>query len=394
MPEMIGRDLRTRVLRRVVAERGLIVSLDAVSPDAVEGDGESEGILAAGLVDLQVNGVAGFDVNAAEVSVATVEGMVEAMLARGVTCFLPTLITASEEFLCHALSVISEARQLSARTAAAIPCVHLEGPHISARDGYRGAHPAAAVRPPSIAEFERWQAASGGLVGMVTLSPHQPEARAYIEHLVARGVHVSLGHTHSTPQEIAAAVAAGAKLSTHLGNGIAQEIPRHANPLWAQLVEDRLTATVIADGQHLPPEMLRAFTRAKGLERMVLVSDSVALAGMPPGRYTTAVGGDVELREDGRLCLPGTDLLAGSTASLLDCIPRMAAAAGIPLAEAFAMATEHPGRFVGNRGRLEVGLPADVVRFHLGASGAIEHDEVWLRGEAVWKRDAGRGRKS
>ncbi len=216
---------------------------------------------------------------------------------------------------------------------------------------------------------------------MVTLSPHYPESVEYIAHLTKRGVHVALGHTHAGPEEIRRAVNAGARLSTHLGNGIAGEIPRHRNPIWSQLADDRLTATVIADGHHLPEEMLRVTLRAKGLGRVVLVSDAVALAGMTPGIFETPVGGRVELRADGRLFVLGTELLAGSTATLADCIGNMVLLTETSLADALAMATVQPGRFAGGRSELKVGSFADVVRFRW--NGRIELVDVWLRGEHV-----------
>jgi N-acetylglucosamine-6-phosphate deacetylase len=229
-------------------------------------------------------------VNARQLTPETVTDLVDAMLSRGVTCFAPTIITAPEDRICSALSMIAEARRSQPRVAACIPFVHLEGPHISPLDGYRRAHPANAVRPPSIAKFERWQHAAGGHVGMVTLSPHFSESNAYIAAVVEQGVHVAIGHTHSSPEQVQCAVDAGARLSTHLGNGIAPEIPRHRNPIWSQLADDRLTATFIADGHHLPPDVLKAMLRAKGVKRSMLVSDSVALADMPAGVYASPWG--------------------------------------------------------------------------------------------------------
>jgi N-acetylglucosamine-6-phosphate deacetylase len=328
-----------------------------------------------------VNGHAGFDVNAEQTSTAILSGLADAMLAHGVTCFAPTIITAPEEEICGRLKVIAEARSLDLKLAACMPFVHVEGPHISPLDGYRGAHPAHSVRPPSIAEFDRWQDSAGGIVGMVTLSPHFSESPEYIAALVRRGVHVAIGHTHASPEQIASAVNAGARLSTHLGNGIAQEISRHRNPLWSQLADDRLTATFIADGQHLPQDVLRVMLRTKGVGRSVLVSDSVALAGMPAGTYTTPVGGRVELRPNGRLCIIGSELLAGSTASLAQCIGHVVRMTEIPLKDAIIMATTNPGRFAGGRGRLAIGSRADLVRFRW--NGEVSIEDVWLGGQRV-----------
>ncbi len=175
----------------VTVEDGFVARIEETKSD-------TDLYLSAGFVDLQVNGCAGFDLNAERISTETVIGLVDAMLANGVTCFAPTLITAPEEAICTRLKIIAEARSLHSRIAACVPFVHVEGPHISPLDGYRGAHPAADVRPPSIAEFDRWQDAAGGIVGMVTLSPHFSESVEYIATLVKRGVHVAIGHTHAS----------------------------------------------------------------------------------------------------------------------------------------------------------------------------------------------------
>ena len=340
--------------------------------------------LSPGLIDLQVNGVAGLDVNSPELTPEIIVQLVDAMISRGVTCFAPTIITAPEEAICHALFVIAEARRRNARVASCIPFVHVEGPHISPLDGYRGAHPSAAVRPPSIAEFQRWQTAAEGCVGMVTLSPHFRETNAYVAALVMQGVHVAIGHTHANAEEIGSAVAAGACLSTHLGNGIPSTIPRHCNPIWPQLADERLTASFISDGHHLLPSALKAMLRAKGLSSSILVSDSVALAGMPPGTYDTPVGGRVEMRADGRLCVAGTELLAGATASLAECIGHLVRVTDIPLHEVLRMATVNPGKFVGGRGGLKAGARADIVRFRWQDAMLIE--DVWLAGKPAYAR--------
>ena len=375
MTEITGRDPRSGHTLRVLTEAGMVAQVEEIAE-------HTDLYLSAGLVDLQVNGFAGSDMNAADLCADTVLAMVNALLANGVTCIAPTLITADENSICNALKTIAHARKLHAKASECIPYVHVEGPHISALDGYRGAHPREHVRPPSIAEFERWQKVSGGIVGLVTMSPHYENSEEYIAHLVSRGVHVAIGHTHATPEQIFHAVDAGARLSTHLGNGIAAEIPRHRNAIWSQLSDQRLTATVIADGHHLPPEVLQVILRAKGEERSVLISDAVALAGMPAGTYDTPVGGHVELHADGRLCLRGTNFLAGSTTTLRQSVGNIVRVTGKSLADALAMATLNPGRFAGGRGTLEVGSRADLVRFRW--SDEMDIEDVWLKGERVY----------
>jgi N-acetylglucosamine-6-phosphate deacetylase len=280
-----------------------------------------------------------------------------------VTTVAPTIITASEERIVAALRAVAAARAADPMVANAVPFVHVEGPFLSNQDGPRGAHPVEHIREADIEEFHRWQSACGGLVGMVTLSPHSAAALRFISEAVKRGVRCAIGHTHATPEQVVRAVDVGADFSTHLGNGAHAELPRHPNYIWSQLAEDRLTAGFIADGHHLPADTFRAMLRAKGVARAFLVSDATALAGMPPGHYRTAVGGEVELSETGRLSVVGTPFLAGAARSLADGVACAVDMAGLTLATALQLATGNPGQIVGDRGALRPGRRADLISF-------------------------------
>lgn len=359
----------------ITLENGIIQAISDGSPD-------EDAWLSPGLIDLQVNGYGGDDVNLDKPDPEGIIALTMKMIATGVTTYLPTIITASEAHIVAALQAIAEARQRSEFVAAAVPYVHVEGPYISPTDGPRGAHRLEHVRPPNLAEFDRWQDASGGLVGMVTLSPHFAEAEEYIAKLSSRGIHIAIGHTDASPDAICRAVKAGARISTHLGNGIAGMIPRHTNVLWAQLAEDSLMATMIADGHHLPDDMLKVMIRAKGIAGTILVSDAVAVAGMPPGIYETPVGGKVELHANGRLSLAGTEFLAGAALPLKDGVAHAVSTLGISLSESLKMATENPGRFVGGIGVLRVGSPADLIRFTMENGGrTLRIEKVIARGK-------------
>ncbi len=319
--------------------------------------------LSAGLVDLQVNGYAGLDLNDGALEPQAVIALSERLAREGTTTYAPTLITASEASLLAAMRAIAEARRTSGLVREMVPFIHVEGPSISPEDGPRGAHPLEHVRPPSLAEFARWQEASEGLVGLVTLCPSYPEAPQYIEQLSRDGVVVSIGHTAATPAQVHAAADAGVRLSTHLGNGAAAMLPRHPNFIWAQLADDRLTASFIADGHHLPADTIRAMLRAKGLDRAILVSDAAALGGMPPGIYDAPIGGRVEVSAEGRLGIAGTSYLAGAGHLLTQNVVQVMRMAGLTLAEALRLATSNPGALAGGRGRLEPGARADLIRF-------------------------------
>ena len=304
-------------------------------------------MITPGLVDLQVNGYAGHDVNADDVSIDTLAALTRALWEQGVTTYLPTVITASEEKILHVLAVIAAARRSDPLLAHSIAGIHVEGPSIAAEDGPRGAHDARHLRDPDLAELERWQRAADGALRVLTLAPERCGAPDYIRAATTQGLRVSIGHCTPTPQQVRTAVQAGASLSTHLGNGTHQLLPRHPNHLWTQLAEDRLTAMLIADGHHLPADTLTAMIRAKGPQRCVLTSDSAALAGMPPGRYTTPVGGEVEVGEDGRLQLAGTSLLAGSGASLRDCLDWATGHLPVAPEQLLAMASSIPAALLG-----------------------------------------------
>lgn len=375
---------RTTIIGRDPASgAGIAVELDAGRIAAIQPASAPAGAwLSAGLVDLQVNGYGGLDLNAPGLTAEMVADLVATLARLGTTTFLPTLITASEAQITTALRTIAEARRRFSAVAHAVPGVHVEGPSISPQDGPRGAHPAEHVRAPDLAEFERWQAAGDGLVKLVTFAPEHSGAPDYIRALTAQGVVVALGHSAATPDQIRAAVDAGARLSTHLGNGVAATLPRHPNLLWTQLADDRLTASFIADGHHLSADAFRAMLRAKGRDRAILVSDSVALAGQPPGRYRQPVGGDVEISADGRIGVAGTPYLAGAGLPLAADLARATAMAGLTAQEALPLVTENPGRLLGMRGRLAIGEPADLVLWRAEGD-TLAVDTVWVAGQEV-----------
>lgn len=307
--------------------------------------GDDDMILAPPLFDIQVNGAAGVDLQAPDLSVDHVKTLSDSLLRYGVLRWIPTLVTDAPEALAQRCRVLARAMD-DAGTGRHIPGIHLEGPHISAEDGTRGAHPRAHVCPPDLQLFNRLNRAAAGRIVYVTLAPEARGAARFIRSVCSKGVVVGLGHHEAQEKRITAAVDAGARLCTHLGNGMAPMIHRHRNALWPQLAEDRLYASVIADLEHVPPAMLRVVARAKGAERLILVSDSVFLAGMKPGRYTM-FGSEVELKRSGRVCLAGTELLAGSSLMLLDGVWNLYRHTDLSLGQAFTAASTNPARLLG-----------------------------------------------
>ena len=219
----------------------------------------------------------------------------------------------------------------------------------TAEDGPRGAHPLQHVRDADIGEFDRLQAAAGGRIRLLTLAAESPGAPELIRHCRDQGVIVALGHMAANTDQIAAAVEAGAQLSTHLGNGAHGQLRRHPNYLWDQLAEDRLTASIIADGWHLPPAVLKSFLRCKTPDRMLLTCDVSGFGGCAPGVYAEGDVG-VEVLADGRIVVAGQrQFLAGSGATTGDCVVHMAAATELTLAETVHLATTAPARLFNER---------------------------------------------
>lgn len=356
---LTGRELATGQAITVDVDQGRIRRVSP-APDSADLPW-----IAPGLVDLQVNGYQGIDLNDGQVTVETVRLLCGALRRVGVTRFLPTLVTAAPEALRAAMRVIASAVTSDPLCAAMIAGIHLEGPFISPEDGARGAHPLAHVRAPDWALFGQWQAAAGGLIRMVTLSPEWPEAPEFIAQCRASGIIPAIGHTAAAPEQIRAAVAAGAQLSTHFGNGAHAVLPRHPNYLWEQLAADDLWSAVIGDGFHLPESVLKVVMRVKGA-RALLVSDTVALAGMPPGEYANQVGGRVVLEESGRLHLASDPrLLAGSALPLIAGITHLVRSGLATLETAWAMASTRPRALLGlPEPRIAVGEPAELVQFH------------------------------
>ncbi len=298
-------------------------------------------VFGPGFFDLQCNGYAGVDFTHPATLPAEIANAIRAMWKRGCTHVLPTLITASISQLVDSFNRMNEAIEADEEVRRSVPGFHLEGPFISGVDGARGAHPAEHVLAPDPRLWRRLQTAARGRIRLVTLAPETEGAVPFIRQLREEGIVVALGHTMATREQIVAAVEAGAVLSTHLGNGCPQQLHRHQNPLFAQLGERHLDASLIADGIHLPPEVFRAFWDAKGPGKTLLITDAMAAADAPPGRYSLGsllveVGADRIVRH------PGTAQLAGSALTMDAAVSNAMAMTGAPLHDAWESASKRP----------------------------------------------------
>jgi N-acetylglucosamine-6-phosphate deacetylase len=334
--------------------------IEKVAPAAPQ---REAGWIAPAFFDLQINGCDRISFNSPELSIENVRHVVAACRKHGIAEFFPTLVTNSFEALAHGFMTLARARDSEPALARGLPGYHLEGPYISAEDGPRGAHPKAHVRPPDWDEFRRWQVAAGGRIKLVTLSPEYDNALKFIEQLVAAGVTVAIGHTAASGARIRDAAAAGARLSTHLGNGSHAMLPRHDNYIWEQLACDDLNASIIADGHHLPPAVIKTILRVKTPARTILTCDAGSLAGCPPGRYSDW-GGEFEVLPEGKIVLPNTPYLAGSWAFTDHCVAHLLKLGLVSLGDAIDMAGARPRELLKLPPRgLNAGDPADLILF-------------------------------
>ena len=336
----------------------------------------SESWRSAGWIDIQVNGYAGVDLNADNVTTHDLENLTQRLHREGVARWFPTVITAAPTHMTSCLRRIAAARRESPLVARAVLGIHLEGPFLSDDPGARGAHPADHVKDPDDDLYSRFQDAADGLIRIVTLAPERTGAAAFTQRRVDEGLIVAIGHSNASVDAIREVVDAGATLSTHLGNGAPALLPRHPNVIWEQLAEDRLTASAIFDGHHLSKSVMQVLAKTKGPDHLILTSDAVALGGQPPGVYSGQVGGEVELHPSGKLTMVGTPYLAGSASSLREAMQVAIHEVGISPADALRFVAYNPASLVGHAGNDHTTM---TVR-----DGEVHIDEVVIEGEVAY----------
>lgn len=346
----------------VVARLGLRAAVEVPAAAAVEALG-NDTWLCPGFVDLQVNGGGGADVMSGAEAVAAAG---RAHLARGVTAWCPTVITAPRERLLRAIEDVASAVERAERTdPAGLPAclgIHVEGPFLAL--GARGVHDAMALRDPDLAEVDAWQAAAGGRVRLVTLAPELDGGLEAVRGLVARGIAVSIGHTEATTGVVRAAADAGARLVTHLFNAMRPLHHREVGPIGIAFLDERLHPAVIADGLHVGADALRLFHRLVGTGeaagtgraggagssglgtggRGFLVTDAASPAGLPPfmrGPFTLGLA--PVAYESGRVT-DAAGRLAGSALTMDVAVATYAQLAGASAEAALQMATGGPAR--------------------------------------------------
>jgi N-acetylglucosamine-6-phosphate deacetylase len=320
-----------------------------------------DAIISPGFIDLHVHGGGGHDVM--EDDAAALPAVEINLACHGVTGYFPTTVTAPLDPTLRALERLGKAVESAAndprpKSQRARPLgIHLEGPFIS--HARRGVHPPADLLPPRLETFEKFWEASRGQIKVMTIAPELEGAPELIAEASRLGVCVSLGHSDATFAEAERGIAAGARHATHTFNAMRPLGHRDPGILGAALVDDRLTADVIADGIHLDPVILQLFLRAKGPERAVLITDAIAATSMPDGQYRL---GSLEVQvQNGRCTSNGQ--LAGSVLTMDRAIQNVAKIQEWDLRKAVQLATANPARVVGQarRGRLAAGMAADLV---------------------------------
>jgi N-acetylglucosamine-6-phosphate deacetylase len=346
---------------------------------------EQDLILGPGFTDIQVNGYGGIDYNEIQSEPMNLAEISRLLYKEGVTTHFPTIITNDPKQISQLILQIVSLRKSDEFSRMSIEGLHIEGPFISPMDGPRGAHPKEFVRAPDWSLVQKWQNESKGLIKMITLSPEWENTVPFVERCMEHGILVSIGHTNASHQQILDAVNAGASLSTHLGNGTHPILARHPNYIWSQLSQDELGASIIADGFHLPAEVIQVFQKVKK-ENLILVSDSVSLSGMPAGDYTLHIGGEVTLTPEGKLHLKSNpSILAGSASNIRSGISFLIKNKLASLTEAWEMASVRSEKLVNPGHHLfKEGSIADLIVCRTQENGELEVLKTIKHGREVY----------
>lgn len=349
-------------------------------------EGVPEVFIAPGFFDNQVNGFAGvtFALGGGELTLDGVKKATKELWKYGVTTYMPTTTTNSRELLLKNLAVLEKARN-DTSLYGSIAGFHMEGPYISPDDGYRGAHPKQFVRLPDWDEFMRFNEAANHHILQVTVAPEMKGALDFISDCSRNGIIVALGH-HNAPAEIVtAAINRGAKIATHMGNGAANIVNRHKNPFWSQLADDRLNISIICDGFHLPPEVVKAFYKTKSVDKTILTSDVTSYGSLPTGKYISEEGDSIEITNEGKLWNIDQNGLYGSASPLSTGVGNVMKFTGCSIADAIQMASTNPANLynLSDRGNLEPGMRADIVIFSLDDY-KIKIHKTWVKGNLVY----------
>ncbi len=368
----------------VTFENGRITEVlcgsDSASADKrIDGGGA---YLSAGFIDIHVHGGGGYDFM--DGTEAAFRGAMAAHMTHGTTAIVPTTLCADEKELSEVFEV---SRRIRAAADPSLPealGLHLEGPFVD--PAMAGAQDPQYIKVPSDMSWRRIADSAQGEILIWTVAPELPGALDMCRALRSSGIIFSAGHSSARYPDVVSAIDAGYTMATHIYSSMSTIIRergfRVPGLLEGALLHDELCAEVIADGLHLPPELLKLIYKTKGAGRMVLITDAMRGAGMPDGQYMLGSlrrGQEVSVF-NGIAHMPDGISFAGSVATADRLIRTMVKRAGIPLAEAVAMMTENPAREIrisDRKGSVAPGYDADLVLF----DDDIGIRSVWCRGE-------------
>jgi N-acetylglucosamine-6-phosphate deacetylase len=328
-------------------------------------------IVSPGLIDLQVNGGNGNEVRDDPRSIERISSW---LLPSGVTAWLPTLITSDAALYPRVFDAFARVDRAIGATPLGL---HLEGPFLS--PARKGAHQLRYIEAATDSLFESWL--DQPAIRLVTLAPERDGGHERITRLVDDGVIVSLGHTDSTWDQFSAGVDAGATMATHLFNAMSPMHHRHPGAMVATMTDDRITAGLIPDAVHSHPASVRLALRAKGPDRIAIVSDMMSATGLGPGAYelggqTVHVDTTTAQLEDGTL--------AGSVLTMDQAVRNLVAWADVTIGTALHMCTRVPAGLINDqsRGRLVSGARADLALW----SKDLEITGTVVNGKLLWTR--------
>lgn len=349
---------RGRELREIVVEDGSIAAVRPWKAQGKQAQGpilrlDATDTLIPGFIDLQVNGLRGVEASNHPEDIMAIARLLPRY---GVTACLPTVISASPADISAKLRAVKEAC-LSSQEAQILG-VHVEGPFLSPKR--KGAHPIGQLRLPTLDEINLYL--DSGVVRMMTLAPELPGSLDLIPELVREGVTVSIGHSDASFEEASMAIDVGVRAATHIFNGMRPLDHRDPGALLALLLDNRVAASIIVDGIHLDPSIVRLVVKLKTCHNTFLITDSTAASGMPSGRYQL---GEQTIISDGkRIELLGRESLAGSSLTMDQALRNMIRYTGCSLEDAVTMASHVPARLIGygeSKGRIAPGFDADLV---------------------------------
>lgn len=339
-------------------------------------------LVAPGYIDSHTHGGFGYDYM--DINQDQLDEVLAKLPSKGVTSVVPTIASASLDDQIRMLKALKEGAHRSPR-GAKIVGVHLEGPYLAPEK--RGAQPLDALRMPNIEEVHRLLEIGEGLVRLVTLAPELPGCLDVIEYLAGQGVVVSAGHTIASYDVIESAVKRGLSRAAHLFNGMEALHHRKPGMVGAALNLEPIYTEVILDGIHLDPRIVKLVVRAKGIARVLLVTDSMEATGMGDGTYIRPGNRKVVVK-DGEARLESGSL-AGSVLTMDRAVRNAVSLVGLSAADAVRLATYNPAMNLGlkDRGALEVGKVSDVLILNPDLS--IE--SVFVQGALVFQQQRSQG---